>query len=378
MLHTDIPTEAELRTIAATRSVYCISMYLPTGTLAADAESARIKLGNQLDEAVAQLEQVGADATDIDGVRNGITALIDDSFFWTYQSHSLAIFATPERLMTFRIPNRLSGGVHVADRFHLKPLLRAVSFPQAAFVLALSQNAVRMIEVTIEGSAEDVTIADLPRDASDIFATRGDKGSARLIGAEGEKTLLGHYARQISDAIRPTLNGLRVPLIIAAAEPLASIFRASSRYDGLVAEAIKGNAETMSANDLAAEARPILDRVYADEVAALTAQMVEAIGTGTGSADLSDLARAATYGAVSTLMVDIDRSISGFVDEQSGALTLSDTGDATDPDAGDAIDYGVVDEIARRALLSGARVVAVRADAMPDGAAAAGIMRFAV
>jgi hypothetical protein len=141
----------------------------------------------------------------------------------------------------------------------------------------------------------------------------------------------------------------------------------------------------MSANDLAAEARPILDRLYAEEVAALTAQMVEAMGIGTGSADLSDLARAATYGAVSTLMVDIDRSISGFVDEQSGALTLSDptlsdAGDATDAQTvnGNAIDYGVVDEIARRALLTGARVVAVRADAMPDGAAAAGIMRFAV
>lgn len=370
MLHTDIPSEAELRALASTRSLHCISIYLPTSTLAAGAEQSRTELGNHLAAVITQLEEVGADAADIAAVRDSMTNLIDDPFFWTYQSSSLVIFATPERVLTYRIPNRLTATVQVSDRFHLKPQLRSVAFPQAAFVLALSQNAVRLVEVTIEGSADEVPVADLPADASLIFATRGDKGSARLMGTEGEKTLLGHYSRQIDDAIRPILNGLHVPLIIAGAEPLASIFRGVCRYDGLAAETIRGNAETMSADELAAEARPILDRLYAAEVAALTARVSDAIGTGTGSSDLSDLARAATYGAISVLMVDIDRTISGFVDEQSGAITLSETDDA--------VDYGVVDEIARRALLTGAQVVAVRADEIPEGAAAAGIMRFAV
>lgn len=370
MLHTDIPTESELRAIAAVRSLHCISIVLPTGTLAAEAERARIELGNHLDAAVTQLEAVGADAADIDGVREGILNLIDDSFFWTYQSQSLVIFATPERVVTYRVPNRLTAEVQVSDRFHLKPLLRAVSFPQAAFVLAASQNAVRLVEVTIEGSAEEVALADLPADSSRIFATRGNNGSARLIGAEGDKVLLGHYARQIDDAIRPVLSAQHVPLIIAAAEPLASILRSTSRSDALAPDTIRGNAETMSADELAAAARPILDALYADEVAALGARVTEAIATGSGSADLSDLARAATYGALSTLMVDIDRTVSGFIDEQSGALTLSQEEDA--------VDYGVGDEIARRALLTGARVVAVRESEMPSGAVAAGIMRFPV
>ena len=370
MLHTDIPTDAELRALATSRALHCVSIYLPSGTLASEAEQARIELGNHLDTVLAQLDEVGADAADVAGIRDAISDLIDDVFFWTYQSTSLVIFVTPDRLQTYRLPNRVTANVQVSDRFHLKPLLRAVSFPQAAFVLAASQNAVRLIEVTLEGSAEELAIADLPADSSRVFATRGNNGSARLIGAEGDTVLLGHFARQIDDAIRPTLNGLHVPLIIAAAEPLASIFRGVSRYTALAAETIRGNAETMSALELAAEARPILDRLYADEVASLGDRLREAIGTGTGSADLSDLARAATYGALSLLVVDMDRTISGFVDEQSGAVTLSE-GD-------DAIDYGVVDEVARRALLTGARVVAVRGDEMPDGAAAAGIMRFAV
>ena len=370
MLHTDIPTDEELRSLASTRSLHCVSIYLPTSTIAAEAEQSRIELGNQLTAVVTQLEEVGADKADVAGVRELITNLIDDSFFWSYQSTSLVIFATPERLLTYRIPNRVTPTAQVSDRFHLKPLLRAVSFPQAAVVLALSQNAVRLIEVTIDGSAEEVSVPDLPADASRIFATRGDKGSARLIGAEGEKTLLGHYARQIDDAIRPVVNGLHVPLIVAATEPLASIFTNASRYVAVAGETIGGNAETMSPNELAAEARPILDRLYAGEVAALAERVSDAIGSGTGSSDLSDLARAATYGALSTLMVDMDGVIPGFLDEQSGAITLSE--------ADDAIDYGIVDEIARRALLTGARVVAVRADDVPGDSPAAGIMRFAV
>lgn len=370
MLHTDIPTDAELRSLASTRSLHCVSIYLPTSTIAAEAEQSRIELGNQLTSVIAQLEEVGADKADIAGVREAITNLIDDSFFWSYQSTSLVIFATPERLLTYRIPNRVTATAQVSDRFHLKPLLRAVSFPQAAFVLALSKNQLRLVEVTIEGSAEEVNVPDLPDDASHIFATRSDKGSSRMMGDEGETTMLGQYARQINDAIRPVVNGLHVPLILAGTEPLTSIFRNVCRYDALAAETIGGNAETMSPNELAAEARPILDRLYAGEVAALGERISDAIGTGSGSSDLSDLARAATYGALSTLMVDMDGVIPGFLDEQSGAITMSE--------ADDAIDYGIVDEIARRALLTGARVVAVRADEVPGGGAAAGIMRFAV
>jgi len=37
--------------------------------------------------------------------------------------------------------------------------------------------------------------------------------------------------------------------------------------------------------------------------------------------DLTDIARAATFGAVDTLMADIDQRLPGFVDEDSGAVT---------------------------------------------------------
>jgi hypothetical protein len=60
----------------------------------------------------------------------------------------LAAFAAPSWLITFRLPNRLLSQVEVSDRFHLRPLLRTLTFPHVAFVLALAQGSVRVVEVT--------------------------------------------------------------------------------------------------------------------------------------------------------------------------------------------------------------------------------------
>jgi hypothetical protein len=68
-------------------------------------------------------------------------------------------------------------------------------------------------------------------------------------------------------------------------------------------------------------------------------------------------------------MVDIDAAVPGEVDDQTGAVTFAPaaTGDVHD----------VTDEIARRAWLSGARVLAVRNRDIPGQEAVAAILRYA-
>jgi hypothetical protein len=81
---------------------------------------------------------------------------------------------------------------------------------------------------------------------------------------------------------------------------------------------------------------------------------------------VATVARAATHGAVGTLLVDIDEKMPGQLDEETGAVTFS--GD-------DSTSYGVVDEIARRTMLAGGEVLAVRKEDVPDGATLAAIFR---
>jgi hypothetical protein len=368
-LHTDIPTRSELERLLEARDPASVSIYLPTTPITQDAQADRIELKNLVSAAVEQIGEKRV-ATEL---REELDALVEDDEFWAEQAHSLAVFASGAGVRTFRLPNRLSSEVEVADRFYVKPLLRATTFPQSAFVLALSAGAVRLVEVTREGAPFTVDVAGLPSDAASAVgkASITERSPiARLQGSEGQKVRLRQYARKVDQALRGVLGGLELPLILAATEPLDAIYRSVSTYPHLVGPGIPGNPDAMSDADLAAAARGVLDEVYAAELAAVRARFEQRAGEERASTDVATVARAATYGAVATLVVDIDVKVPGEVDEESGAVTVA----ADD----DAVSYGIVDEIARRVLLHGGRVLAVRAEDVPGGGPVAAILRYAL
>jgi hypothetical protein len=367
-LHTDIPTRSELEELLAVRDPLSVTIYVPTSPLPQEAEAGRIELKTLTGEAVRELEDVGAEKRALMEMREPLDELVADEFFWSEQARSLAVFAAPGRLRTFRVPNRLTSEVEVGDRFYVKPLLRAVTFPQAAFVLALAAGGVRVVEVVADGPAYAVEVPGLPEDLAGALGASVERSkSARLIGAEGDKVRLGQLARKVDQALRGFLAGRQLPLILAAAEPLASIFRSLNSYPTLAPTAIPGNPQALTDEDLAAAARAVLDEIYAQELQNLR----EAFGTrfedGRASSDIATVARAATIGAVDTLLVDIDDKVPGRVDEETGAVEIAH-GD-------DAASYGVIDELARRVMLSGGRVLAVRRDDLPDDAPVAAILR---
>ncbi|WP_245295198.1 hypothetical protein [Manganibacter manganicus] len=95
-------------------------------------------------EAQSQLQDAGFDKRRLAALLESLSDLLDDDEFWRFQANSLAVFATPDTIRAYRLANDLTSMVQVSDRFHLKPLLRAVTFPHSAFILALSENAVRL------------------------------------------------------------------------------------------------------------------------------------------------------------------------------------------------------------------------------------------
>lgn len=371
-MHTDIPTRPELQSLIDTRSEVAVSLYLETTPQTQDIGTARIALGNMLKDAVAQLEANGTAKRSIWPIEEQIADLLDDDAFWANQANTLAIFVTPDNLRGHRLPNRLKPMVQVSDRFHVKPLWRAVSVGQHAFVLALEENDVRLIEVFADLPAQEVRVPDLPRDAAAAVGTASVNSrsySGRIGGAEGQKVRLRAYARQVDAALRPVLAGRHEPLILAATEPLLSIYRSVNSYDGLTAKAIAGSPARTSPADLASAARPVLDGLHADEVARLNALYAARENEGRASTQIACAARTATLGAVDTLMMDIDAVVPGTVDA-AGEITFAEGESATS--------YGVIDEIAARVMAAGGRVVALRRDDIPQAEPLAVILRYAV
>jgi hypothetical protein len=158
LLHIDLPTRVEIEKLAAHRQSPAVSIYLRTTPLTQDTDANRIELKNQLKAAVAEMTDAGIDKRSIWPIEESVGALIEDDDFWAYQANSLAIFVTPEKIQTFRLANKLTSMVEVADRFHLKPLIRAVTFPHNAYVLAIGIGAVRFIEVSADLPPHEVKV----------------------------------------------------------------------------------------------------------------------------------------------------------------------------------------------------------------------------
>jgi hypothetical protein len=370
-LHIDVPTRSEIVALLEARRPGCVSIYMPTTPVTSDVEAERIGFKNAIGEAMERVEELELGRGEDARIREPLEDLLGDEGFWAYQANSLATFATPDGIRTFRLPNHLERSVTVAERFYVKPLLRAVTFPQAAFVLALSQGAVRLLGISARSPVHEIAVADLPADAASAVgkATIADRSPRGAIqGSEGQKVRMRQYARMVDAALRPVLTGHELPLILAATQPLDAIYRSVNSYPHLAATSLRGNPDAVADGELADEARSVLDDIYAAELEDLGELFEERASRGRGATDVGDVARAATFGAVETAIVDIDSKLAGTIDEETGAVTPADNAD----------DGGVIDEIARRVILSGGRVVAVREADVPHGGPVAAIFRFPV
>lgn len=373
MLYVDIPTAPELQKLVAARGEAFVSFYLRTTPETQNIGAARIELGNLLKLAIAQLEAANTEKRTIWPIEEQVADLLDDDEFWNFQANSLAIFVTPKSLRSFRLPNHLTDMVQVSDRFHIKPLLRAVSVQQHAFVLALAENEVRLIEVFADLPAQEIKVPGMPKDAASAAGTANVNSrnySNRKGGSEGQNVLLRGFCRQVDAALRPVLSGRSEPLIIAAADPLFSMFQQVSSHDHLAAEGVKASPVRKSPAELAQECRPILDGLHAEMIKDVHDLFAARENDGRASTQVARAARAATYGAVDTLLVDIDEVMPGTVDDSTGEVTFAKEESAAT--------YGVVDEIAGRVLASGGRVIAVRRDDIPQNESLAAILRYAV
>jgi len=237
-------------------------------------------------------------------------------------------------------------------------------------VLALAEESVRLIHAFVNFPPVRLQIPDLPGNAEQAtrrpsFHVRAPRG--RLQNLEGEKVLLHKYVRKVEQAIHGVFAGLNTPLVVAAEEPLASMYRSLNSYSGLADEMIEGNPDQKTDAELEDAAIPILDRLYSREVKAAIA-LYDELKPRRATTDVSYAAHAATAGAIEQLLVDLDAVVPGLVSDVDGSVIYS----ASD----DAETYSVVDEVARRALSTGARVLGARREELPDRAPLTAILRY--
>ncbi|MBU4530513.1 MAG: hypothetical protein KUA43_01520 [Hoeflea sp.] len=373
MLYLDLPTPTEMKALSEARDRVSVSIYLVTTPESQNIGASVTRLGHMLKEAETQLADAGFDKRDIWPISEQVHDLMDDEEFWQRQAHALAIFVTPARLVTHRFAARITETVQVSDRFHINPLLRSLTVPQSGYVLALEENRVRLFDVTAGEHTAEIKVPHMPKDAHSAAGTstvNSRSASGRVQGDEGQKLRLRQYARKVDAALRPYFSGRSEPLILAASEPLLSIFRSVNSYPHLIDAAIEASPAKMSEADIQDHAQPLIRALHEIRVSSALETLAARENEGRATTDIAQAARAATFGAIDTLLVDMDEDLAGTVDEVTGEVTFAKGESASS--------YGVIDEIAGRVLASGGTVLAVRKADLPENASLAAILRFAI
>nr|WP_272928674.1 hypothetical protein [Leucobacter luti] len=248
--------------------------------------------------------------------------------------------------------------------------MRTLTFPHEATVLALSQNAVRLIGIGPDHRGAELPVPDLPSDLLDAFNVEDpgvESHRRRLHGPEGQTSRLLAYARAVDRAVAPVVRSARTPMILAATQPLEGLFRSVATPGQLLAQTIEGNPDERTAAELDEAARKILDAHYAAELAAAAERFGNRRAGGRAVTDLSDVARAAVAGAISVLYVDVDAHPAGALDPATGAL-------GTEPVPGRSL----IDQLAAQVLAHGGRVLVLRGGEVPGGGELGAELRFTV
>lgn len=151
----DIFSRDELRPLIEVHTVGCISVsiYMPTFRAGrADVQQNPVRLKNLLREAQERLEKIGLRRAEAHAYLGPAQSLLDDGTFWLDMSDGLVVFLSKDYFRYYRLPTEFTELVVVANRFHIKPLLPMLATDGRFYVLAISQNTVRLLQCTRWGT----------------------------------------------------------------------------------------------------------------------------------------------------------------------------------------------------------------------------------
>jgi hypothetical protein len=370
MLYVDMPNARDIASLVAVRAPVCLSIYLKTTPVTHEIEASKIQFSNLARQAMDQLAGQNLPKSMLNDVQELLDEVLEDDNLWRYQANTLAIFVTPDSLRTFRLANHIESRLEVADRFNIKPLLRSTTFEHSAYVIALSEKGLRLIEVFADLPPEEIEDASLPSGTMYSELANRDRRDNSESGGEHIKRNILKFSRLLDTALAPLLQHSDIPVIVMAAQPIASIFHNQCSAQNLLPQIITGSPDRVPLHEIASQAREVLQKHYQTQVEDLREHYQLRFQSRRASDKLEEVARAATFAAVETLYIDIDSSLMGAIDEVSGVVDYS-------PAQGVA-SYNLVSEITRRALLSGAKVMALRKDDMPSPADVAATLRFPI
>jgi hypothetical protein len=375
----------EIRILIEKSLGLCISIFMPTHRAGEQIRQDPIRLKNLIREAQSRLTDTGLTSKETKELLKPVRELLRDDFFWQHQSDGLAIFSSAGLFRCYRLPLSFDELVVVTHRFHIKPLLPLLTSDGRFYILALSQNKVRLIEGT-RYTASEIDLEDMPESLADTLRYDSERNlqlhTAAPVG-KGEQSAIFHghgagtddakanilkYFRRIDASLTRLLRGESIPLILAGVDYLLPIYVKANTYPYLLDEGITGNPEELSIEELRNRAWAVTEPYFRKGRTEVLARYKQFSGMQQASSDLTKVVPASYNGQIEVLFVAVGVQSWGTFDSKKGQISLHKE---VQPGDEDLLDFAAI-----HTLLNGGVVFAVAPEQMPDRANVAAVFRY--
>jgi hypothetical protein len=376
----DILTKTELTKLLIPQRGPCVSLFMPAHRKASEQDPIRGKnLLRSAEEKLLAAHLRGADARSLLAPAR---RLFEDDSFWKNQSDGLACFLAHDVARFYRLPLAFPEMAAVAPHFHLKPLLPLLAGNGRFYVLAISQNYVRLLQGTAFG-VDRVDLKGVPTNLSQAmqfhdrdeplnFHTRptGAGRWARIFNGQGVgiddfKDDLLRYFQQIDRGLHELLRTERIPLILASVEYLWPLYRQANTYPHLSERGIAGSPDRLSDKELHEQGWAILQPQFQQAQRDAAALYQQLAGTGRTTNDISEAVNAARQGRLEFLFVSLGEEQWGTCGPLGERITVHEKSEPGDED--------LLNVAAMHTILRGGVVFAVPPGDLPGGTLVAGI-----
>ena len=382
----DIITMEELKVFLTSYPGWCVSLFMPTHRTGRETKQDLIRFKNLLREVEERLLAKGLRSPDVREMLKPAQHLLQEPFFWRHQSDGLALFFSLDTFRSYRLPLPFEELVVVSNRFHAKPLLPFFTNEGRFYILALSQNQVRLLEGTRHTVDEVDMESMLPSLAEALPYERFDKqlqihtgtssastgdSAAMFHGqdpSDEDKGRILRWFHKIDDELPNVLIGGQSPIVLAGVEYLFPLYKEANSYPHLVEEGIPGNPEELRPEELHAQAWPLVQPTFMKAQEKAVARYNQLAGTGQTTTNVQEVVLAAHHGRVDVLFVAIGVQVWGRFDPNTNTVHM---GQDLEPGDEDLLDLVVI-----QSMLHGGTVYAVEPEQVPDRAPLAAVFRY--
>lgn len=389
----NIPSKNELRYLMVPQNGICISIVLSTHRMGVEMQSDPLKLRNAIRTVEKQLHESGPSSKEeSEKLLKPVEALLDEKAFWQHEGDGLVIFRSSHLFRVYRTPLHVTDQIIISDHFYVKPLLPLLVDDGRFYVLALSQNAIRLLEgthyniqeIALPGAVprslaealeyDDIEDNDVRHYSSSSGAGTGKRGRRAAIfygqgvGIDDLKDQILRYFQQVNHGLHELLRDETAPLVLAGVEYLIPMYREANTYPHLMEQAITGNPDKLKAATLHKQAWAIVQPFFLKPEREAANRYRAAMGTGYASKAIEEVLLAAAYGRVESLFVALDQMQWGRFDAATNTLARHQEAEPGDED--------LLNVAAVQTLLHDGAVYAVEQAEMPDESPIAAVYRY--